>query len=157
MNEARDGLHNGAEAWARIKVTPRLASLSRLGVFVCGCPFIGPIQSFKSSEMMRRMLGFFASAAGQIVDAEKLRASTARTCSERKQKYFMSIGRLDAVNTDWLQRGPWELPFSRANVSSGNPLNGKSGGSLTMKMLRTSAFPFCPLDYEEISSFESPC
>src|SRR6185312_6798546 len=58
MNEARDGLQSGAEACAFWNVTPRFARRSRFGVIVCGCPFIGPIQLFRSSAMMSRTFGF---------------------------------------------------------------------------------------------------
>src|SRR6186713_1421168 len=62
MNEARDGLQIGAAICALLKLRPRAASLSRFGVFACGWPCIGPIQSFKSSAIISKTFGFFSAA-----------------------------------------------------------------------------------------------
>src|SRR5688572_8389869 len=56
-NEAREGLQIGAVIYALLKLKPRAASLSRFGVFACGWPFMGPIQSFRSSAMINRIFG----------------------------------------------------------------------------------------------------
>src|SRR4051812_2801247 len=80
MNDARDGLQSGADACAFIKVRPRAASLSRFGVLVCALPPMGPIQLFKSSEIMSRILGFCGAGAAS---AEKNGVATTRYASNR--------------------------------------------------------------------------
>jgi hypothetical protein len=53
----RDGLHKGAEQYALVKETPRLARRSMLGVFAWGWPPRCPTQSRKSSTAMNSTLG----------------------------------------------------------------------------------------------------
>lgn len=61
MIAARDGLHAGAAQYAFLKNTPRLASLSRLGVLIGLFLSKSVVQSFMSSIAMNRTLGFFPS------------------------------------------------------------------------------------------------
>ena len=60
MSEAREGLHEGAAQYARVKITPRVANRSRFGVRACGWPPSAPIQSFKSSMAIKSTLGLAA-------------------------------------------------------------------------------------------------
>src|SRR6476661_2384355 len=75
----RDGLHNGAAHIAFRKVMPRPASLSRLGVFVCGCPRSGPTKSFRSSAMIRRTLGFLEVSTARLVTSTEIAAMNVTT------------------------------------------------------------------------------
>jgi hypothetical protein len=61
----------GLAQYALVKLTAVFANLARLGVFACGCPPSGSIQSFKSSIEMKRILGlpgglFLLRQAGNI-------------------------------------------------------------------------------------------
>ena len=60
---AEDGVlftnaHCNALQWALVNKTPSSASASRFGVLVCGCPPITPIQSLRSSTIIKTTLGF---------------------------------------------------------------------------------------------------
>src|SRR5215207_6356720 len=90
IKEAREGLQIGPHTCAFMNVTPRAASLSRLGVWACGWPFIGPIQSFKSSAMMSRTFCLLVESAALTVQAAPRQNVNARTIV-RKERHFFRV------------------------------------------------------------------
>jgi hypothetical protein len=62
---AREGAQNTPAVWALVKLTPRLAKRSILGVMAAGVVLWHPIQSFMSSTARNKTLGLLAISAGQ--------------------------------------------------------------------------------------------
>jgi hypothetical protein len=89
---ALDGPHTGVALWALVNRMPSAASRDRFGVFACGCPPMPSTESFRSSQMMNRTLGF--SAAETITDVA---AVSSKAISDFKRvrfivSYFRSCG-----------------------------------------------------------------
>ena len=87
----RDGLHIVPWLCALVNITPRLASLSILGVFVSGCPSIHPIQSFKSSTTINNTLGRVSSWANSRNCVNKSAIVIGTLTSNRKPLFIFLI------------------------------------------------------------------
>jgi len=81
LPDVRDGLHTTADAWALVKVSPRAASLSILGVRTWEWPSRTLTQSFRSSIVMNRTSGLSASCAARWTEISQktATASSSRT------------------------------------------------------------------------------
>src|SRR6185295_10671186 len=66
-------LHSGACVCALVNKVPRAAMESRFGVLAWGCPPRQPIQSFRSSMAIMRMLGSSA-ARSVLVETSRMRS-----------------------------------------------------------------------------------
>src|SRR5687768_17338466 len=88
---ARDGLHSGDWQCALVNSVPRAASASILGVFVCGCVFIQPTQSFRSSIEMNSTLGFSPGFGFTSVACTALGHSNALPSSAAYLKLFFIL------------------------------------------------------------------
>jgi hypothetical protein len=67
---AREGAQNTPAVWALVKLKPRLAKRSILGVMAAGVVLWHPIQSFMSSTARNKTLGLLAASTEQTAKTD---------------------------------------------------------------------------------------
>lgn len=126
---ARDGPQTGAAQWASVNKTPLPAKASRCGVLTWGWPSRQPIQSFKSSIAMNRILGrprATAAVSPTTTKANKIpnppsrenmtRETPDRTSTKRKDDFSripVPFTTSTSANVNWPSRFKRTRTFSR--------------------------------------------